>query len=340
MPTVAAPTPMPSPPGPSPADPTPSHPPPGHPSPPPAAPVAFGADQSTVQEQAAAGAHPDAATLWLGAWTLRAGWRDTDAALADLHARGILPVIQVYYWGDDIAPACFPGPCHGKDVAGWDLLLHTLVDHLNASLRGDPAVVVLETEFNKGAVAHSTVLDHLLGDRVAWLHRAYPASRVAVGFGNWNPAAWTTWANATAAADLLGLQGIYGATRDANASRASLPQRTLEGARQLQAAFGKPIVLDDLAVSSYQDPGAVGQAGAVAQLLSCLPQLKAAGVQMVVYRAFTDAPGASLAEYYGEAERHFGLVAGDGPKPALDAWVTGVERERAAPATPIDAAAC
>jgi hypothetical protein len=307
-----------------------------------AATMAFGADASSVAALASQGIPADYGTLWVGAWTLRWGWDAPDAALRALRAANVTPAVQLYYWGDDLTQGCLEQGCNGKSVAGWDALATQLADHLRSALGGQAALVVLETEFNKAGVARYRPLDALLAQKAATL-RAVPGVRVALALGNWNPTDWTTWARAAAASDYTGLQALFGATRDAPDALATLANRTLAGARELRRDFGKPVLLDDLALSSYPEPDALAaQAGAVRQLLGCLAPLKAAGVQAILYRGFQDDPTMDLGNYYGLAERHFGLAWADGAglKPAGIAWRDGVARERAAAVAPGAAAGC
>lgn len=290
----------------------------------------FGLDVKSLDAQRAAGFVPDYGTLWIGVWNLDKGWLVPDAELTALRAAGITPAIHFYYWGDDMAPSCFVPPgCNGKTLEGWDLLAQQLAEHLNAQLQGTPALVILETEFNKGSVARHEPLDALLAGKASNLKAAYPAAQVILGFGGWNPQAWETWDEAAAASDGLGLQAMAGAEWNSDAASV-LYIETLDGARHLQALFGKPLILHDIAVASGPHPSdPARQADSLQPFLDGLGEFKGAGVQAILYRSFLDNPAAPRTNYYGEAERHFGLAEGLGTlKPAGEAWLAAIETER------------
>src|ERR1041385_4509998 len=168
--------------------------------------LGFGLDAGSLAVQQAQGVHAGYATIWVGVWDLEKGWLVPDAQLATLRAAGVTPAIQLFYWGDDLAPACFgPAGCNGKTVEGWDRLIAQLGEHLQARMNGSAVLVVLETEFNKGSVARYEPLDAPLGDNARAVRAASPAARVVRGFGGWNPDAWGTWDRAAAASDAVGL---------------------------------------------------------------------------------------------------------------------------------------
>jgi hypothetical protein len=302
--------------------------------------MAFGADAASVMEHATLGVPLDYGTLWVGVWTLRWGWSEPDRQLRALREANVTPAIHFYYWGDDISPRCLEQGCAGKSQAGWARLASELAVHLNATMLGRPSLVFLETEFNKASVARYKPLDAMLAEK-ATLLRGVPGAHVVLAVGNWNPAAWTTWTLAAAASDFTGLQAMFGSTRDPLDAQATLVNRTVAGARQLQADFGKPVILHDLAFSSYPEPDALApQAATVRTFLECLAPLKAAGVQAMLYRGLRDNPAMDLGNYYGEAERHFGLAWEGQLKPAGEAWREGVQQERSAPVAPGTVPSC
>src|SRR5687768_14384757 len=69
-------------------------------------PVKFGMDAGSVSAQSTAGVKPNYGSLWIGPWTLSSGWGGPDAQLAKLKASGVTPVVQFYYWGNDISRSC------------------------------------------------------------------------------------------------------------------------------------------------------------------------------------------------------------------------------------------
>jgi len=89
-------------------------------------------------------------------------------------------------------------------------------------------------------------------------------------------------------------------------------------ARYLDRAFGRPILLGYVAVSSYG-----GWDREQARMLAALHRrraaLREAGVFGLVYFQLRDDPGHR--GYFGRGERHFGLLDARGrPKPALEAF--------------------
>src|SRR5688572_20210409 len=121
-------------------------------------PIKFGMEASSVSMQTAAGVKPDYGTFWIGPWTLGSGWGGPDARLTEMKNAGVTPAIHFYYWGDDISPSCVENGCWSdlhdaqKTRAGWETLGTQLTDHLKAKLGGKPAVIFLESEFNKGGI--------------------------------------------------------------------------------------------------------------------------------------------------------------------------------------------
>ena len=303
--------------------------PPAPPSPPPpSTPMRFGLDAGSLALQLEQGVQPDYATIWIGPWNLEKGWRDPALQLAALRAANVTPAIHLYYWGDDISPACLESGCKGKSVAGWDALAAGLVDHLHGALGGAPVLVVLETEFNKAPVARHEPLDALLAEKARALKEAYPAARVVLGIGGWYPPAWETWDRAAAASDAVGVQAMAGTPPAGRAP--DLFDGTLAGARRLRELFGKPIVLQDIAAPSGPAPATPAtQAETLVPFVANLAALKAEGVDTLLYRSFPDNPAAP-AGYFGEAERHFGLaLPGTGDlKPSGEAWVEAMRLER------------
>ncbi len=317
---------------------TPPNPPPT-PTSPPGPVMKFGISHGSLEQQTILGIQPDYASEWIGAWTLTNGWRPVDQALHRMRAANITPALHFYYWGDDIQPACFQDGCWSelhdayKDNHGWYALAGQLVDHLDEHMGGEPVLILLESEFNKQTVQTYEELDGRLADMANFLHERYPAARVVLSFGNWNPAAWTTWDRAAEASDAIGLQAVRGSTHDSADDYQTLYEETLQGAKELQRLFAKPVILTDLALSSYpEDEFAQPQADAVQELLAGLDALEEAGVEAILYRSWRDTPTMDPANRYGPAERHWGLVDARGQlKPAAHAWIAGVLAERGDP---------
>ncbi len=299
--------------------------------------IAFGMDAGSIEAQRAGGFDPDLGTLWLGPWTLEHGWRGVDAKLREMASQNVTPAVHLYYWGDDLSPRCLEAGCWStlhdvrKDREGWQELVERTVEHLEATMDGKEVLVLLESEFNKASVATYEPLDAYLAEKAAFIQEAYPPARVTLSLGNWNHAAWPTWDRAADQVDAMGLQAIRASTRDTLSSQHGLFNATLKGVEVLEHWFGGPIVLQDISVSSYPDPEhRKVQSRALERLFEGMDRLEARGVDTVIYRSWFDNPSMSDENYFGEAERFWGLVTypGKEPKPAAEVWLDGVGEAR------------
>ncbi len=303
----------------------------------------FGMEAGSIGYQTDHGVKPDYATFWVGPWTLKHGWGGPDGHMDRMKAAGVTPAIHFYYWGDDISQSCLENGCwsslHGahKNKAGWNQLAQQLVDHLNARMGGKEVVIFLETEFNKADVQTYEPLDGYLAEKASFIKKHYPNAKVVLSLGSWNTPAWKTWDRAAAASDLVGIQGMRGSTRDSSSHYSDLYETTLRNAKIVRDTFGTEVFLLDLALSSYPEPEYLQrQADEMKEFFDGMDQLKAAGVTAMIYRSFRDSPNMDLANYYGQAERHWGIAwayTGD-LKPSGHVWINGVKAERAGAAPP------
>lgn len=294
-------------------------------------PMRFGLDAGAVGPAAQHGVGPDYGTIWVGPWTLQWGWQDAERVLDDLVTANVTPAVHLYYWGDDIHADCFRVGCNGKTMQGWDELATGLALRLEQS--PGPAVVILETEFNKHQVKDNEELDGYLEQKALALKAIDPGTAVVLGLGNWYSQAWPTWDRAAAASDYVGMQGLAASTRDPPERALGMAQDLVNGANRARELFGKPVFVHDVAVSSYPEPDNLAAQGeAIASLATGLDDLQEAGVVAVVYRSFYDVPSMPTSEHYGEAERHWGLAWRDTGqlKPAGEAWVAAMKAARAA----------
>lgn len=307
----------------------------------PATGMRFGIDANAVDRFAEQAGPPDYATVWVGEWNIDHGWKDTGATLQAIRAKGITPAIHFYYWGDDLGRTCLWDGCNGKSRAEWDFLAQDIVYHLHADLQGAPALIILESEFNKHGVHRDEGFDRLLAEKATYLKAQYPQAHVVLGLGNWYPQAWDTWDEAAAASDYVGIQALAGSTHDSEERTLQLAEKTLEGVRTLRELFGKPVIIQDVAVSSYPEPDRLGTQGdAIARFAEQLPALQAEGVEAVIYRSYFDVSDMALDNHYAEAERHWGLAWRDTGqlKPAGQAWMAAVLKARQ-PLAEMDSAA-
>lgn len=289
--------------------------------------LAFGMDIDAIKAQEEAGVAPDYAVVWVGPWIETSGWAGVDRALDRAYAADVTPVVHFYYWGNAISPRCVADGCNGKDKASWDALADELAAHLDPN---EPAMVILETEFNKNGVETWEPFDAMLAAKADFFHDRLPHATVVMGLGTWGAGLWDTWDRAAAAADAVGLQAMRASTRDTPQEYLDVVDRTVEAAETAQALFGKPVVVTDVALSSWPDSDwERHQADTLTAFFDQAGALKDAGVDTILYRDLRDDPARQSGDYYGAAETDFGLVDETGQwKPAMSVWVDGVQDAR------------
>ncbi|MBI2013316.1 MAG: hypothetical protein HYS87_00550 [Candidatus Colwellbacteria bacterium] len=298
--------------------------------------VKFGMDINSIDVQESSGIKPDYGMFWIGSWTLSSGWGGPDKLLETAVKKGVSPVIQFYYWGDDISINCVENGCWSslhntwKNKQNWQTLAVQLTDHLNKKMRGKQAVIILETEFNKGNITNYEPFDDYLAEKARFIKSKYPAAKVVVGFGNWGSSDWSNFDESVGASDMVSIQALRGSTHNNIESYRSVADSTLTAARMLKSIFGKPILISDVALSSYPTwSHEKHQTDALRDFFANLDSFKAQGVAGLIYRTYKDNPSANTANYYGEGERYWGLAKADGsPKPAWFVWKDGIKAER------------
>ncbi|HEY3119752.1 MAG TPA: hypothetical protein VGL15_03950 [Vicinamibacteria bacterium] len=302
-----------------------------------APPMRFGLDMDSVDKASRQGMTVSYGTFWVGAWTQKYGWDEAAEKLKAARKLGVTPVIQWWYWGDEISPSAVENGVrdarHGvvKNRAAWTRMSTELADLVARTMGDRETIVVLETEFNKNGIENYEPFDGYLAEQAKILH-AKGNIKVVIGFGNWGRSQWSRFDQAIAESDLLGTQLLQSSARDA-ATYMKTVDTLIAGARTLQTTFGKPSLIMDLALSSY--PTATyekNQAAVIQELFTRAGELKAAGVRGIIWRAMNDDPNFDTTNYHGAAERHWGLVRADGtPKPAFAAFRSGVQAEASRP---------
>jgi hypothetical protein len=300
-----------------------------------AEPVRFGFDANSIVRARSLGMPVAYGSLWAGAWNQeRYGWGGIRTQLETAKASGVTPVIQWWYWGDDLSPTCVDSGCrdqhHGvwKDKATWDRLTRELADIIVSVLGPNSgAIIIVETEFNKGSMQSNETFDGWLEEKAHFFHGK--GLKVVVGFGNWGRSNWINYDRAVAAADLIGVMALQSSVRD-SLTYLSGAEMLVSAARYNQAQFGKPSFVTDFAFSSYPEPSyEVYQDTVVREIFSRMDELRDAGVQGMVWRMLTDDPNFDTANYHGTAERHWGLLHADGtPKPAFLPFLIGMLAQR------------
>ena len=305
-------------------------------TPPRAVAMRFGVHVDSLAKADSHGLPMSYGVFWMGSWTQKYGWGYAEQHLANARARGITPVVHWWYWGDDISPDCVERGCQDarqgvwKDRATWYRMTRELAAVIERTMGGREAVVILESEFNKGGIEGYEPFDGYLLDQIVELHRV-PGLKVVLGFGNWGLSNWARFDRAAAASDMVGTQLLRSSVRDAATYHQAI-DTLVSGAAHLQNTFRKPSLVIDLALSSY--PSAEYepyQEAVVRQLFQRMGEMHALGVQGIIWRAIVDDASMDTSNYHGVAERYWGVVRADGSeKPAFGPFADGVRAAAAA----------
>lgn len=300
----------------------------------------FGVDAKSASRAIAIGMPISYGSMWAGPWNQKHGWQGLEDELRQAKKAGTIPVVQWWYWGDDISPSCVKNGCkdryHGvqKDTATWTRLSNELADLIvRVGGKAGPPLVVIETEFNKNGIETYAPFDADLAEQ-AKIFRSR-GIKVIVGFGNWGQVHWKRFPKAIAAADMLGTMALQSSVRD-KATYMAGADHLLEAARYLHKTFKKPTFITDVGFSSYPEASyEKSQAQVVAAIFERMDDYRAAGVQGMVWRMLADDPKFDIKNYHGQAERHWGLLHADGsPKLAFGSFLSGMLAESPAAVSP------
>jgi hypothetical protein len=291
--------------------------------------LAFGTEWGALAELRAAGASPEYGVVWTGSWNLQLGWRQVREALVETAAQNATALIQFYYWGDHLSPTCLAAGCWTpagwKSVADWERSADELVATVKLAWGEKPLVIIVESEFNKGSFRDVEPLDEAMAAIQARLKSQLPFALIGPGFGNWGREAWPLYDRTVANVDVVGLQGMRATTKDSVGRYRAVVDETVVGVGELSRMSGKPVLIADVALSSYPEPGGLAlQANALRAFRDAEPALVAAGATTFVYRAYWDVPEAVEGHYFGPAEASWGLSWARNQnataKPALHEW--------------------
>jgi hypothetical protein len=262
--------------------------------------------------------HPDLFELWLTRdW--QPSWVPPDQLRA-LAARGIVPVVAHYYFGDTISRERFE---RARDA--WYQSLARMADALRMDA---PVLVILEPEFNNDpppgehALASWPGFGEHLSRAAALIRERAPNVRVGACVGDFAgpPQLEASLGRAAPDLDFLAFQEMRATTDPAagGADYLKVGGSATRYARYLQRAFGRPLLVAYVAVSSHGG-WEERQAKALDDVRRERRALRDAGVFGIVYFQLFDDPAHT--GYFGGAEPHFGLLRRDGsPKPALEAF--------------------
>jgi hypothetical protein len=294
--------------------------------------VQFGFDIKSVHRARELGMPVAYGSTWAGAWNQKWGWSGIEDDLRKAKAAGAVPVVQWWYWGDDISPGCVEHGCadryHGvrKDKATWSRMSNELADLIVRVGGADSqALVVIETEFNKHGIEDYEPFDGYLAEHAGIFHRR--GLQVVVGFGNWGQSQWKNFDRAVAAADFLGTMALQSSVRDTSTYLSGADQ-LITSAQYLRDTFAKRTFVD-FAFSSYPEPSyELDQNTVIREIFRRMEEFRAAGVQGMVWRMLSDDPAFNADNYHGLAERHWGLLRADGSaKPAFAPFLKGLLTE-------------
>jgi len=304
-----------------------------------ALPLRFGTEVKSVARAEKAGLPFAYGVLWTGAWNQKYGWDTPRHELREARKQGVVPVVHWWYWGDEISPAAVrDGVVDArhqvrKDKDTWFRMAGELADTIASEMGGREAVVVLETEFNKNGIENDRAFDDALAEQ-ARLFKSRGNIKVVLGFGNWGQASWGRFAGAAGASDMVGTQLLRSSVREPAAYMSSV-DTLLSGVRALHQRFDKPVMVMDLALSTYPSADYEGrQAAVLRDLFNRMGELKGAGVTGLIWRQIVDDPRFDTSNYHGQAERHWGVLRSDGSaKPGFEVLRDGMRTEVAGPRT-------
>jgi hypothetical protein len=276
--------------------------------------------------------HVDMLEIWLPR-----GWKKDwlpPASLAELHARGVVPVVVHYFFGDDISQERVEAQRDAWYSSMWEM---------SQLIRGDePVLVILEPEFNiappKGETAITAWPGFADDLRAAaeMIRREAPNALVGTCPGDFpgKPSLEPVLGPVAADLDFIAFQEMRAST-DPDASRPGyreVGRAAVDYARYLKRAFDRPLLLGYVAISS-QGGWEQEQKKMLAEVQEQSDALRAAGVFGVIYFQLFDDP--EHKGYFGEAEKNFGLFTAQGAaKPALAVFHEMAEASRRAARRP------
>lgn len=251
------------------------------------------------------------------------GWRDDwvpQEQLRSLTARGITPVLVHYYFGDFISRERVESRRKGWYSSLWRMAKLVAIDA--------PVLVVLEPEFNIAPPPGETAITDWPGfaddlrAAAQMIRKIAPNALIGVCPGDFlgPPDLERVLGPLVRHLDFIGFQEMRAGT-DRAARREDyldVGRSAVDFARYLKRAFGLPVLVGYVAVSSHGG-WEKRQAEALRSLVRRRKDLLDAGVFGVVYFQLRDDP--KHTGYFGPAEKHFGLLRADGSKkPAFEVF--------------------
>jgi hypothetical protein len=310
-------------------------------------PIALGGAKDVIDAVKAAGGRPGPLVAWFGSWTMR-DYAAIDRAVAQADSLGVPLLAQAWFGGDQFNkdflnnPAGTWDPYQGiqKTRAQAMQFFHE-IGARTAKARL-PAIVVVETEANKGGIEKDPASATYLVDAMDAVRGTNPKAQCVLAPGDWQDLyalATGPWKAPFLKADGVGARTMRAYPRNAAADLAKGADALLAAAQTLRrAAPGKPVIVTDFAVGSYggdvatthpfgakSNPSAAppasaysandsAQKTALERLVALRGDFEKAGVANFCYRGLRDASTFDVKNYYGYAERTFGVVRADGSR--------------------------
>ncbi|MBM4352974.1 MAG: hypothetical protein FJ109_04145 [Deltaproteobacteria bacterium] len=260
---------------------------------------------------------------WQDSWGIDRG------DLIRMSKDGVVPVLMLYYFGDEISPQYV---LEHRD--NWYLFLMKVaalaaIDH--------PVLVVIEPEYNDETNDSRTLVvdwpgfNEVVIDGIYLLRSLAPNLLVGICPGDFGVQDLELSMGEIAQySDFVAFQAMRASTRPNNISHEfeDVTENALAYSYRLQQLFDKPILLAYTAVSTYDQSGdwAQFQADVITNLFDQnFAELVEHGVFGVLYFMAFDDP--QHVGYFGEAEKHFGLADVNGAtKPGWDAFAEAVRK--------------
>ena len=254
------------------------------------------------------GAPVNAQAIWL-----TKDWDESWVSRRDLQrmaAEGVVPVLILYYWGDDISRDNVVR--HRKD---WYFYLLKVAAIASIDY---PVLIVLEPEFNDETNHDKTLIlswpgfNEIVIDGIYILRSLAPNVLVGICPGDFGiQDLESSIGEVVEYSDFIAYQEMRGSTKPSLITEdyEDVTDRALGYATWLHKMFDKPVLLSYAAVSTY-DPEhgrwEQHQSDVVSNLYGAAPQLQEQGVFGILYFMLFDDP--AHAGYFGPAEPYFGLV--------------------------------
>ena len=330
---------------------------PGGTPPPPSAGIGFGFPMDHVASVQAAGADLEYGSFWVGHWVNSSGWGGLRSWLDKAIANNVTPVIQWYYWGDEISDTCYQSTCgSSKTKSNWDTLAGQLRNEIAAKMQGRRTIVVLETEWHKNGMSNESTFDGWLRNQMNILRSDTTEDiEVALGWGHWaDSTSLTTYTQAGQYADLNSTMILFSCVQETRAKYTGAVDEVISDATELKNRFAKPVIVSDFGLSTYsgsssgdpeyssygapkecEDPDNYEtlQEAEYAEVFTDKTALATAGVNAWVFRAYNDDWDRDAHDdFHKIAERWFGIVRDTATDPirykaSYDDVINGIKNE-------------